>query len=110
ANGAGGRFADGSTKVVTFPGGTSAGVGYSSAVVRANGIVGAFTVQAQPQDGTGIAPVVFTLTNVAALPASIERVDSGILFSYTVSAPALRVVVRDANGAPLAGVPVTFSA
>jgi hypothetical protein len=108
ANGAGGTFADGSTKLVTFPSGL--GVGSSSAAVKANGTVGTFTLRAQPTDFPGFAPVDFTLTNLAALPASIERVDPGLLFSYSASAPALRVIVRGANGAPIAGVPVRFEA
>jgi hypothetical protein len=106
ANGAGGTFANGTAETLTFPAGP--GTGQSSATVTANGIAGTFILRAQAKDAPTIPPVDFTLTNLSALPASLERVDGGLLFTYTTGAPPMRVLVRDAGGAPIAGVPVTF--
>jgi hypothetical protein len=105
ASGASGTFAGSGSNTVTVGAGVSGAAGTQ---FTANSIVGYYTVAATSQYGT----VLFTLTNTASgLPYTIAGAASTSR-SATVGAryaQPLSVVVRDVNGAPVAGATVTFS-
>lgn len=104
-SGASGTFAGGVTTAVTNANGVA-----MSSVVTANTVAGSYTVTAS---AAGVAtPVQFSLTNSAGPPGSIA-VTAGMSQSATVLTNLgtdLQVVVKDADGNPVAGVTVTFAA
>jgi adhesin/invasin len=102
---ASGTFAASGSNAVTV--GTDSS-GAASAQFTANGVTGYYTVVASSEYGT----VTFSLTNTASgLPYTIAAV-APATSSATVDAryaQPLSVVVRDANGNPVAGTTVTFA-
>jgi lysozyme len=103
ADGAGGSFA-GNTTVTT----NAQGIAYAP-VLTANHVAGPFTVTARW--GTQLMDT-FLLTSLAGAPASIA-VTAGDFQNTIVGTPfagALQAAVTDANGNPVAGVPVLFTA
>jgi len=105
ATGAGGTFAGSGSSSVTVGADSS---GSASAQLTANGVSGYYTVVASSEYGT----VTFALSNTASgLPYGIAAVAPASR-SATVGAryaQPLSVIVRDANGNPVAGTTVTFA-
>jgi hypothetical protein len=104
ASGAGGAFTGGANTALT----NSSGVAVS-AVFTANATAGSYTVTASA--GAGISTP-FSLTNTPGSPASIavssgsqQHAELGTKFPNSLAA-----IVKDANGNPVGGVTVTFSA
>jgi adhesin/invasin len=107
ASGAGASFVGGGSQATVRT--DAAGVAESPAL-RANAIAGRFTATATT-DGVAT-PVTYSLRNVAGKPASIA---AGVAASESTPVGSrfpirLAVTVKDANGNPVSGARVTFTA
>ena len=104
--GATGTFAGAATTTAVT---NAAGVA-TAAVIRANGTAGAYTVNATV---AGVAtPAAFNLTNTLAAPATATATAGSTPQSAVINTAfgtALGVLVRDAGGAVIVGLPVTFT-
>ena len=105
ATGPSGTFAGGVNTATTNASGVA-----TSAVFRANGTVGSYTVIASVA-GVGT-PATFALTNTTGSPAQIEAFSGTPQSANTGTAfgAPLAARVRDASGNPVQGVTVTFTA
>jgi hypothetical protein len=103
ASGAGATFTGGNTAVTNAS-------GVASKAVTANSIAGSYNVTAS---APGVAtPATFSLTNTAGAAASIEATSGSGQSAQinTAFTNPLVVTVRDADGNPVSGVTVTFTA
>lgn len=93
------------TAVLSAPSATTDGNGDASVQATAGAAVGSYSVSASVAD---LAPVSFTLTNLASPPATLELrsgADQTTIATTTYAAPLL-LRVLDADGTPVAGVTV----
>ncbi|MGA2838281.1 MAG: IPT/TIG domain-containing protein, partial [Acidimicrobiales bacterium] len=103
--GAGGTFAGGSTSSTVT---TNASGVATSPTLTANSTPGTYTISATTSGGSAG----FMLTNAGA-PSSVTPVTGSTPQGAPVDTPypnPLEVTVRDANGAPVSGTPVVFTA
>ncbi len=102
-NGAAGATFTSQSSVLTGPTGIA-----QAPALTANGSAGTFTVEAWVD---GLAnPAVFTLTNVAGPAANISPVTTNLSATVGKAYSALQALVTDAEGNPVSGVKVTFTA
>ncbi len=102
-NGAAGATFTSQSSVLTGPNGVA-----TAPKLTANGSAGTSTVEAWV---AGLAnPAVFTLTNVAGPAANISPVATNLSATVGKAYSALQALVTDAEGNPVSGVKVTFTA